>query len=85
MKTCLHFYTESSENSIFYQILKKDIDLKENETFNYNEDNFNALDSQNQISFDQKGLKKGNYIVIATKTEQNEYWGEIRLLFIRPT
>ena len=84
MRACLHLYTESSRDSVFYQILNEDIELKVNDKLEYSDSFYNELDDDNKKEFEQKGLKKGTYEVIATKTEPNEYWGELRYLFLKP-
>lgn len=84
MRACLHLYTESSRDSVFYQILNEDIELKVNDKLEYSDSFYNELDDDNKREFEQKGLKKGTYEVIETKTEPNEYWGELRYLFLKP-
>ncbi len=84
MRSCLHLYTRTSKDSVFYQILKEDIELIENDKFEYDDRFYNILDSEAKKLFNQSGLKKGTYNVIGTKTESNEYWGEIRYLFLKP-
>lgn len=84
MRACLHLYTETSEDSVFYQILREDIELKENDQFEYNDRFYNMLDEETKKIFVQNGLKKGTYFVLSTRTEPNEYWGEIRYLFLKP-
>ena len=84
MRACLHLYTESSEYSVFYQILQEDIDLEENDEFEYDDIYYFRLDSEARKNFDRSGLKKGKYKVTATRTEPNDYWGEIRYLFLKP-
>ena len=84
MRACLHLYTETSKDSVFYQILKEDIELKENDIFEYDNKFYDILDSEAKKAFNQSGLSKGKYEVISTKTEPNDYWGEIRYLFLKP-
>ena len=85
MRACLHLYTTESTSSVFYQILNEDLNLLENDTFEYSNKYYNLLDDDAKKIFDRAGLRKGNYIVTATRTEPNDYWGEIRYLFIKPT
>lgn len=83
MRACLHLYTKTSENSLFYQILKEDLELKENQIFEYNEYYYQILDSEAKKDFDRSGLKKGKYQVFSTHSEPNLNWGDIRYLFLR--
>ncbi|MCC5923905.1 MAG: hypothetical protein JJT77_08970 [Crocinitomicaceae bacterium] len=58
--------------------------MKENDLFEYSDIFYSMLDSDAKKTFNQSGLKKGKYKVISTKTEPNDYWGEIRYLFLKP-
>ena len=83
MSACLHLYTETSDNSVFFQILQEDLALKENDLLEYDDKFYSILDSEAKKAFNRSGLKKGKYKVISTKTEPNDYWGETRYLFLR--
>lgn len=84
MRACLHLYTKTSQDSVFYQMLNEDIVLKENEIFEYSDHYYQMLDSEAKKDFDRSGLKNEKYQVISTRTEPNEYWGDIRYLFLKP-
>lgn len=84
MRACLHLYTETSKDSVFYQILNEDIELNENDIFEYDPKYYQILDSEAKKEFDNNSLKTGKYKVISTRTEPNDYWGEIRYLFLKP-
>lgn len=84
MRTCLHLYTPESEHSVFYQILNHDIVRVVGDIVDYNAELFILLDADAQRIFNNEGLNFGNYEVIASRTEPNGYWGDIRYLFLRP-
>ena len=84
MRACLHLYTKTSQDSVFYQILNEDIELEVDEIFDYSEFYYQILDSEAKKDFDRSGLKYGKYQVISTRREPNDYWGEIRYLFLKP-
>jgi len=84
MRACLHFSTKESKDSVFYQIFNEDINLSENDILHYSDYHYNRLDDEAKKIFDKSGLKKGRYIVTFTRTEPNEYWDDIRYLFLKP-
>lgn len=84
MRACLHLFTKNSENSVFYQILNEDVELQQNDIFEYSDYYYFKLDEEARKIFDKSGLEKGQYYVHSTRSEPNEYWGEIRYLFLKP-
>jgi hypothetical protein len=84
MRACLHLYAETSSDSVFYQILNEDIELKEGEFFDYLEKYYNLLDSKAKKDFNSQNLKIGKYQVYTTYIEPNDHLGEIRYLFLKP-
>ncbi|MFC6268001.1 hypothetical protein [Frigoriflavimonas asaccharolytica] len=84
MRAYLHLYNEQKENSIMYQVLSYDINIDEGEVFEYSEEIFNELDIEAQKLFHKSNLKIGNYKVTHANIEKNGYWGELRILHLRP-
>ena len=84
MRAYLHLCNDKKENSVMYQVLEEDYDLKEGQIFTYNENLFEKLDEEAKEIFDKANLKIGNYRVESTWTEKNEYWGDLRILYLRP-
>jgi hypothetical protein len=84
MRAYLHLCNDKKENSVMYQVLDEDYDLKEGETFLYTQNLFEKLDKEAKEIFEKSKLKIGNYRVESSWTEKNEYWGELRILHLRP-
>lgn len=84
MRAYLHLYNDKNQKSVMYQVLDEDYDLKEGQIFSYTENLFEKLDEEAKEIFEKSKLKIGNYRVESTWTEQNEYWGELRILHLRP-
>lgn len=83
MRACLHLLTQESEESVFYQILNEDIELNNATTFEYSQYHLNLLDDNAKRIFNNSGLELGNYSILDSRTEENDYWGEIRYIFLR--
>ncbi len=84
MRAYLHLCNDKKENSVMYQVLEEDYDLKEGQIFSYTENLFEKLDNEAKEIFEKSNLKIGNYLVESTWTEKNEYWGDLRILYLRP-
>ena len=84
MRAYLHLCADKTNDSVMWQILNEDFDLKENENFVYTQNLYNLLDDENKEVFKKSGLNLGNYVVQSTWTEHNEVWGDIRILYLRP-
>ncbi len=84
MKAWLKFYVEKIERWDFEQKLEKDIELSENDVFEYRDEFYNLLNEENKEKFNERGLKKGKYKVFSTKIEDNEVHGKLRFLFLKP-
>jgi hypothetical protein len=84
MRASLHFYTENSDEPVFYQILEHDVQTNDSNVFEYDQRDYNDLDSKAQKDFDSYRLKLGKYTVLSSRIEKNEYWGELRHLFLKP-
>lgn len=83
MRACLHLHSKTSENSLFYQILMYDIDLKVGDILDYNEHLYLQLKPKEMDQFDQTKLKLGKYHIFSTRIEEEMAYGYIRYLFLR--
>ena len=84
MRACLKLYTESSEHSVFWQMLKNDINISVGDSFEYGSNYQSLLDSQALEEFNRAGLTCGDYIVDTVKVVENEYWGTVKYIFLKP-
>ena len=84
MKAYLHLCNDNNQNSVMFQVLDEDYDLKEGQIFPYTENLFEKLDEEAKEIFVKSKLKIGNYRVESTWTEQNDFWGDLRILYLRP-
>lgn len=67
MKTCLHLYTPTSKDSVFYHILKYNVGLVEGDEINYHEQFLNYLSEKELKEFNQAGFGNTNFKVISTE------------------
>lgn len=83
MRAYLHLIPTNSEKSVMYQVLDKDIDLKVGEIFHYTQEYYSRLDKEAKDLFVESGLKIGEYEIVNVEIQKNDYWGDIRLLFVK--
>lgn len=83
MKTIIHLHTNNSEESVFYQLVDEDINVKVGETFNYSDKYYYQLGNKSKQEFEEAGLSTGNYKVVSAYLESS-IDGTEKYIFIRP-
>lgn len=84
MPTCIHLYSEDSDRSVFYHVYREDIIVKTDDIFNFSYSFYSSLPENYKKTFDKFKLKIGKYTVTSTYTEENEFDGKIRYIFLKP-
>lgn len=83
MRTIIHLHTNDSEESVFYQLVDEDINVKVGELFNYSDKYYYQLGNKAKQEFEAAGLSIGNYKVISAYLEPSIDSKE-KYIFIRP-